>query len=427
MSFTTSHIFSLIHKEKERQQQGIELIASENYVSEKVLQAAGSILTNKYAEGYPHKRYYGGCEVVDEVEIAAIENAKKIFDCTYANVQPHSGSQANSSVLSALLQPHDTILGLDLSMGGHLTHGSPVNFSGRTYRSVFYGLKKTDFRIDYDDMEQKAIAEKPKVIICGASSYARDWDYKRIRYIADKVGAVVLADIAHTAGLIAKKLLNDPFDECHIITTTTHKTLRGPRGGMILMRKDFDNPLGLTFKKNNKLKPMSQLLDSAVFPGNQGGPLMHIIAAKAVAFSEILTESFTQYAKQVITNAQTLASSLQAKGFTVVSGGTDNHIILVNTLNKGINGKEAEHLLGKVDITVNKNMIPFDENPPTITSGIRLGSPAITSRGLKEKEIQQVAHFIDQAISNKDDEQQLARIQKEVNAFMYPFPIHPLG
>lgn len=422
---SSSLVFDLIEKEKQRQKRGIELIASENYVSQQVLDAAGSILTNKYAEGYPSKRYYGGCEVVDEIEQFTINQAKKIFDCEYANVQPHSGSQANASVLSALLQPHDPILGLDLSMGGHLTHGSPVSFSGKLYRSFFYTLRKEDFRVDYEQMEAVALKEKPKVIICGGSSYPRDWDYKRIRAIADQVGAIVLADISHTAGLIAKKLLNDPFEYCQIVTTTTHKTLRGPRGGMILMRKNFDNPLGLTFKKNDKLKPMGDLLDSAVFPGNQGGPLMHIIAAKGVAFSEILTDSFTAYAKQIIANAQHLVEELKKLDFNIVSGGTDNHIVLIDLQNKNITGKQAENLLGEVDITVNKNMIPFDPQLPTVTSGIRLGTPAITSRGLGKNEIPLIAKYIHETIEYRGDAQRLEHIKSQINQLMNSFSIYP--
>ncbi len=417
-------IFDLIQKELERQRHGIELIASENFTSLQVMQAMGTVLTNKYAEGYPGRRYYGGCEVVDQVEQLAIDRLKKIFNCEYANVQPHSGAQANASLLLAILQPGDTILGLDLSMGGHLTHGSPVNFSGKLYRPVFYGVKKEDGRVDYDMMEKVARAEKPKVIICGASAYSRDWDYARIRKIADEVGAFVMCDMAHPAGLIAKGLLNSPFDHCHFVTSTTHKTLRGPRGGIILMKKDFDNPFGLKDVKGN-IRPMSNLLDMAVFPGTQGGPLEHVIAAKAVAFGEILSDDFTTYAKQVITNAQAMAKVFLEKGYDIVSGGTDNHLLLIDLRNKNISGKKAEIALGKADITVNKNMVPFDDKSAFITSGIRVGVPAVTSRGMKESHMRTVVEMMDKALVNAENEAALATLKGEVNSFMKQFPLYP--
>ncbi len=374
-------LFNLIQKELDRQQRGLELIASENFTSQQVMQAMGSVLTNKYAEGYPGRRYYGGCEVVDEVEQLAIDRAKKIFNVEYANVQPHSGAQANAAVMLALLQPGDAILGLDLSMGGHLTHGSPVNFSGKLYQANFYGVKKEDGLVDYEMLEKVALEKKPKLIICGASAYSRDWDYARIRAIANKINAFVLADISHPAGLIAKRLLNDPFEHCHIVTSTTHKTLRGPRGGIILMKKDGDNPFGLKDAKGN-IRPMSNLLDMAVFPGTQGGPLEHVIAAKAVAFGEILTDDFTVYAQQIIQNAKAMEKAFMAKDYYLVSGGTSNHLLLIDLRNKNISGKKAEQALGKADITVNKNMVPFDDKSPFITSGIRVGVPAITTRGM---------------------------------------------
>ena len=420
-------IFDLIQKELERQRHGIELIASENFTSLQVMQAMGTVLTNKYAEGYPGRRYYGGCEIVDQVEQLAIDRLKKIFNCEYANVQPHSGAQANASLLLALIQPGDTILGLDLSMGGHLTHGSPVNFSGKLYRPVFYGVKKEDGRVDYDMMEKVARAEKPKVIICGASAYSRDWDYARIRKIADEVGAFVMCDMAHPAGLIAKGLLNSPFDHCHFVTSTTHKTLRGPRGGIILMKKDFDNPFGLKDVKGN-IRPMSNLIDMAVFPGTQGGPLEHVIAAKAVAFGEILSDDFTVYAKQVIANAQAMSKVFLEKGYNIVSGGTDNHLLLIDLRNKNISGKKGEIALGKADITVNKNMVPFDDKSAFITSGIRVGVPAVTSRGMKESHMRTVVDMIDKALMNAEDEAVLSALKGEVNSFMKQFPLyHELG
>jgi len=417
-------IFDLIQKELERQRYGIELIASENFTSLQVMQAMGTVLTNKYAEGYPGRRYYGGCEIVDQVEQLAIDRLKKIFNCEYANVQPHSGAQANASLLLALIQPGDTILGLDLSMGGHLTHGSPVNFSGKLYRPVFYGVKKEDGRVDYDMMEKVARAEKPKVIICGASAYSRDWDYARIRKIADEVGAFVMCDMAHPAGLIAKGLLNSPFDHCHFVTSTTHKTLRGPRGGIILMKKDFDNPFGLKDVKGN-IRPMSNLIDMAVFPGTQGGPLEHVIAAKAVAFGEILSDDFTVYAKQVIANAQAMSKVFLEKGYDIVSGGTDNHLLLIDLRNKNISGKKGEIALGKADITVNKNMVPFDDKSAFITSGIRVGVPAITSRGMKESHMRTVVDMIDKALLHAEDEAVLSALKGEVNSFMKQFPLYP--
>jgi glycine hydroxymethyltransferase len=417
-------VFDLIHKELERQRHGIELIASENFTSIQVMQAMGNVMTNKYAEGYPGRRYYGGCEIVDQSEQLAIDRLKQIFDCEYANVQPHSGAQANAAVCLAVLQPGDKILGLDLSMGGHLTHGSPVNFSGKLYKPHFYGVKKEDGRVDYDGMEKVALAEKPKMIICGASAYSRDWDYPRIRQIADKVGALVMCDMAHPAGLIAKQLLNSPFDDCHFVTSTTHKTLRGPRGGIIMMKKDFDNPFGLKDNKGN-IRPMSNLMDMAVFPGIQGGPLEHVIAAKAVSFGEILTNEFTDYAKQIIVNAQAMSACFTKKGYDIVSGGTDNHLLLIDLRNKNISGKKAEIALGKADITVNKNMVPFDDKSAFVTSGIRVGVPAITTRGMKVEHMSGLVDFIDEAIRNAEDEAVLGDIRKKINAHMKAFPLYP--
>ena len=384
----------------------------------------GNVMTNKYAEGYPGRRYYGGCEIVDQTEQLAIDRLKQIFNCEYANVQPHSGAQANYSLMLSILQPGDTILGLDLSMGGHLTHGSPVNFSGKLYRPVFYGVKKEDGRVDYEQMEQVAQKEKPKLIICGASAYSRDWDYPRIRKIADGVGAFVMCDMAHPAGLIAKKLLSSPFEDCHFVTSTTHKTLRGPRGGIILMKKDFENPFGLKDVKGN-IRMMSNLVDMAVFPGAQGGPLEHIIASKAIAFGEILTDEFTSYAKQVILNAQSMADAFLKKGYHIVSGGTDNHLLLIDLRNKNISGKKAEAALGKADITVNKNMVPFDDKSAFITSGIRVGVPAVTSRCMKEKDMSPIVEFIDHALMNTENDIQLSSVRKEVNGFMQKFPLYP--
>ena len=385
-------IFDLIKKELERQRGGLELIASENFTSMQVMQAMGNVMTNKYAEGYPGKRYYGGCEVVDKSEQLAIDRAKQIFGVNYVNVQPHSGAQANTAIFIACLQPGDTILGLDLSMGGHLTHGSPVNFSGKMYQAVHYGVSKETGLVDYDMMEAQALQHHPKMIICGASAYSRDWDYARIRAIADKVNALVIADIAHPAGLIAKGLLKSPFDHCHFVTSTTHKTLRGPRGGIIMMKNDFENPWGIKGPKG-EIRMMSQLLDLSVFPGVQGGPLEHVIAAKAVSFYEILQPEFLDYGKQVMQNAQTLAHAFLEKGYNIVSSGTDNHLLLIDLRNKGISGKKAENTLVRADITLNKNMVPFDDKSPFITSGIRVGVPAITTRGLKESNMQQVANW----------------------------------
>lgn len=415
-------IFDLIQKEKERQLEGIELIASENFVSEQVMEAMGSILTNKYAEGLPGKRYYGGCEIVDQVENLAIERLKKLFNCTWANVQPHAGSQANYAVTLACLEPGDKILGFDLSHGGHLTHGSPVNFSGKRFTNFFYGVKKETGYVDYDQMEEIALRERPKLLICGASAYSRDWDYARIRSIADKCGAIILADISHPAGLIAAGLLNDPFDHCHIITTTTHKTLRGPRGGVIMLRHDFDNPWGITLK-NGTLRKMSSLLDSAVFPGSQGGPLEHVIAAKAVAFEEANSEGYKTYMKQVVANARKMAAIFMEKGYHIISGGTDNHSMLIDLRSKGLNGKDAENALGEAGITVNKNMVPFDTESPFVTSGIRVGTAAITTRGIKEDKIERIVDLIDRALMNKDNEEVLKRTKQEVHSLMSGLPL----
>ncbi|WP_347374413.1 serine hydroxymethyltransferase [Aequorivita sp. Q41] len=415
-------IFELIEDEKQRQLNGLELIASENFVSNQVLEAAGSVLTNKYAEGYPGKRYYGGCEVVDEVEQIAIDRAKALFGAEYANVQPHSGSQANTAVFAACLKPGDKFLGFDLSHGGHLTHGSPVNFSGRLYEPVFYGVDEKTGRIDYDKVEAIAIKEKPKMIIAGASAYSRELDYKRFREIADKIGAILFADIAHPAGLIAKGIIADPLPHCHIVTTTTHKTLRGPRGGMILMGKDFENPFGQKLKNGN-LKKMSSLLDSAIFPGNQGGPLEHIIAAKAVAFGEALTDNFLHYMVQVKKNAAVMAEKFVEKGYHIISGGTDNHMMLIDMRNKNISGKEAEEALGKADITVNKNMVPFDDKSPFVTSGIRVGTAAVTTRGLVEKDMEKIVDLIDEVIMNHGDDAKLESIAEKVNEMMSGLPL----
>src|SRR5580692_7858698 len=417
-------VFDLIDKELARQRHGIELIASENFTSLAVMQAMGTVLTNKYAEGYPGRRFYGGCEIVDQVEQLAIDRLKQVFNCEYANVQPHSGAQANASLLLAVLQPGDTILGLDLSMGGHLTHGSPVNFSGKLYRPVSYGVKRETGLLDYEMMESVAKKEKPKLIICGASAYSRDWDYKRIRAIADGVGAFVMCDMAHPAGLIAKGLLNSPFEDCHFVTSTTHKTLRGPRGGIILIKKDFDNPFGLKDVKGN-IRPMSNLVDMAVFPGTQGGPLEHVIAAKAVSFAEILSDEFTVYAKQIIANAQAMAKVFVDKGYNIVSGGTDNHLLLIDLRNKNISGKKAEIALGKAEITVNKNMVLYDDKTAFITSGIRVGVPAVTTRGMKEGHMATVVEMIDKALVNAENEDVLAKLKGDVNEFMKGFPLYP--
>ena len=415
-------IFNLITKEKKRQTIGLELIASENYVSESVMNAMGSVLTNKYAEGLPGKRYYGGCEIVDKVEQLAIDRAKQLFNAEWVNVQPHSGAQANAAVMLAILKPGDKILGFDLSHGGHLTHGSPVNFSGKLYVPSFYGVEPKTGRIDFNKIEAIAIKEKPKLIICGASSYSRDWDYKKLRKVADKVGALLLADISHPSGLIARGLMNDPLPYCHIVTTTTHKTLRGPRGGMIMMGKDFANPWGEKTPKG-EVKMMSQLLDSAVFPGTQGGPLEHVIAAKAVAFGEALEDSYMNYCIQLMKNAKLMAQCFVDKGYKVISGGTDNHCMLIDLRSKNLTGKLAETTLVKADITVNKNMVPFDDKSPFVTSGIRIGTAAITTRGIKEKQIPKIVKLIDKVLMNSDNEKVIAEVKKEVNKLMKDYPL----
>lgn len=415
-------IFELIQAEKDRQINGIELIASENFVSDQVMEAAGSVLTNKYAEGYPGKRYYGGCEVVDEVEQIAIDRAKTLFGADYANVQPHSGSQANTAVFHAILNPGDKILGFDLSHGGHLTHGSPVNFSGKLYKPSFYGVEKETGVLNYNTISNIAEKEKPQLIIAGASAYSRDIDFKKFREIADNVGALLLADISHPSGLIAKGILNDPIPHCHVVTTTTHKTLRGPRGGMILMGNDFENPFGQKLKNGN-LKMMSSLFDGGVFPGNQGGPLEHIIAAKAIAFGEALSDEFMHYILQVKKNAAAMAKAFVAKDYYIISGGTDNHMMLIDLRNKNITGKEAEAALGKADITVNKNMVPFDDKSPFVTSGIRVGTAAITTRGLKETDMETIVGYIDEAITNFQDEAKLEAIADKVNEMMSSRPL----
>jgi len=416
-------IFDLIGKEEDRQKRGIELIASENFTSKQVMEAAGSVLTNKYAEGLPNKRYYGGCEVVDEIEQIAIDRAKELFGATWANVQPHSGAQANAAVFLACLNAGDPILGFDLSHGGHLTHGSPVNFSGKLYDPHFYGVEKETGLIDYEKVAVKAREVQPKLLICGASAYSRDWDYARLREIADEVGAILLADISHPSGLIAKGLLNDPLDFCHIVTTTTHKTLRGPRGGLILMREDFDNPFGLKTPKG-ELRKMSSLLDSGVFPGTQGGPLEHIIAAKAVAFQEALSDEYMHYILQVKKNAAVMADAFVEKGYQIISGGTDNHLMLIDLRNKELSGKIAEETLGRVDITINKNMVPFDTRSPFVTSGMRIGTAAVTTRGLKEADMLKIVELIDKSLQNHDNEGELLAIKKEVNDWMVQFPLY---
>lgn len=416
-------VFDLIGKELERQRRGIELIASENFTSLQVMQAMGSVLTNKYAEGYPGRRYYGGCEIVDQTEQLAIDRLKQIFGVEYANVQPHSGAQANAALMLAILQPGDAILGLDLSMGGHLTHGSPVNFSGKLYQANFYTVKKETGLIDYEELEAKARNIQPKLIICGASAYSRDIDYKRIRAVADEVGAFVMADIAHPAGLIAKGLLSSPFNDCHFVTSTTHKTLRGPRGGVIMMAKDFENPFGLKDVKGN-IRMMSNLIDMAVFPGTQGGPLEHVVAAKAVAFGEILTNEFTVYAKQVQSNAQAMAAQFMNRDYNIISGGTDNHLMLIDLRNKNISGKKAENVLGEADITANKNMVPYDDKSAFVTSGIRFGVAAITTRGMKETDMAFVVDVIDRTLMSADSADKLASIKNEVNEFMKRFPLY---
>jgi glycine hydroxymethyltransferase len=417
-------VFDIIAKELNRQRQGIELIASENFTSLQVMQAMGNVMTNKYAEGYPGRRYYGGCEFVDETEQLAIDRIKQVFNCEYANVQPHSGAQANAALMLAVLKPGDKILGLDLSMGGHLTHGSPVNFSGKIYQPFFYGVKKDDGLVDYEQLEEVARREKPTMIICGASAYSRDWDYARIRKVADEIGAFVLADIAHPAGLIAKGLLASPFEHCHYVTSTTHKTLRGPRGGIILMGKDFENPMGLKDLKGNT-RMMSNLIDMAVFPGTQGGPLEHVIAAKAIAFGEILTDEFTQYQKQVQLNAQAMAKALVDKEYNIISGGTDNHLMLIDLRNKNITGKKAQETLDKAHITLNKNAVPYDDKSPFVTSGIRVGVPAITTRGMNEAHMQTVVDLIDKVLMNIDDSSVVNKVAGEVHEFMNQFPLYP--
>jgi glycine hydroxymethyltransferase len=417
-------VFDIIKKELQRQRQGIELIASENFTSLQVMQAMGNVMTNKYAEGYPGRRYYGGCEFVDQTEQLAIDRIKQVFNCAYANVQPHSGAQANEAVCFAVLKPGDKILGLDLSMGGHLTHGSPVNFSGKLYHALSYGVKKETGLVDYESLEETARKEKPKMIICGASAYSRDWDYARIRKVADEVGAFVMADIAHPAGLIAKGLLADPFEHCHFVTSTTHKTLRGPRGGIILMGKDFENPFGVKDPKGNT-RMMSHLIDMAIFPGIQGGPLEHVIAAKAIAFGEILDESYTKYAHQIQKNAQAMAKAFVAKDYGIISSGTDNHLMLIDLRNKNITGKKAQETLDRAHITLNKNAVPFDDKSPFVTSGIRIGVPAVTTRGMMEEHMQTVVNFVDKVLMNIDDENVVKKTADEVHSFMEQFPLYP--
>ena len=417
-------VFDIINQELARQRRGIELIASENFTSLQVMQAMGGVMTNKYAEGYPGRRYYGGCEIVDKTEQLAIDRLKEIFGLEYANVQPHSGAQANAAVMLAILQPGDAILGLDLSMGGHLTHGSGVNFSGKTYAPHFYGVVKETGLIDYEMLESQARTHKPKLIICGASAYSRDWDYARIRKVADEVGAFVLADIAHPAGLIAKGLLSSPFDHCHFVTSTTHKTLRGPRGGVIMMKKDGENTLGLKDVKGN-LRLWSNVIDMAVFPGTQGGPLEHVIAAKAIAFGEILTDEFLVYQQQVQKNAQAMAKNFTDKGYQIISGGTDNHLMLIDLRNKNISGKKAEQVLGHADITANKNMVPYDDKSAFVTSGIRFGVAAVTTRGMVESDMSFVVNAIDKALMNPDDAALLEKLKGEVNEFMSQFVLYP--
>ncbi|MCO6500928.1 MAG: serine hydroxymethyltransferase [Vicingus serpentipes] len=423
---TDKEIFDLIAQEAVRQKEGVELIASENYVSDEVMKAMGSVLTNKYAEGLPHKRYYGGCEVVDKVEDLARDRAKELFNAEWVNVQPHSGAQANAAVMLGVLNAGDKILGFDLSHGGHLTHGSPVNFSGKLYKTSFYGVQKETGQVDFNEIEKIAIKEKPQLIIAGASAYSRDWDYKKMREIADKVGALLMADISHPSGLIARGLLNDPLPHCHIVTTTTHKTLRGPRGGMIMMGKDFENPWGLKTPKG-ATKMMSQILDGAVFPGTQGGPLEHVIAAKAVAFREALSDEYMDYCIQVKKNAKVMAEELTKRGYGVISGGTDNHSMLIDLRSKDITGKDAENLLVSADITTNKNMVPFDDKSPFVTSGIRVGTAAITTRGIKEAEVVKIVDLLDRVISNRDNEAAIKEVKKEVNALMNQYPLFQLS
>lgn len=416
-------VFDIIYKELERQRNGIELIASENFTSLQVMQAMGNVMTNKYAEGYPGRRYYGGCEFVDETETLAINRIKQVFNCEYANVQPHSGAQANAALMLAVLKPGDKILGLDLSMGGHLTHGSPVNFSGKIYEPHFYGVHRDSGMVNYEQLEEVAKKEKPKMIICGASAYSREWDYARIRAVADEIGAFVMADIAHPAGLIAKGLLASPFEHCHFVTSTTHKTLRGPRGGIILMGKDFENPFGIKDPKGNT-RMMSHLLDMAVFPGTQGGPLEHVIAAKAIAFGEILTDEFTQYAKQVKSNAQAMAKAFTNRGYNIISNGTDNHLMLIDLRNKNLTGKKAQETLDRAHITLNKNAVPYDDKSPFVTSGIRVGVPAITTRGLKESDMESVVAMLDKVLMNIDNNDVVDEVRAEVKKMMNEFPLY---
>ncbi|MEX2230791.1 MAG: serine hydroxymethyltransferase [Cyclobacteriaceae bacterium] len=416
-------IFDLIEKEKERQQNGIELIASENFTSQQVLKAMGTVLTNKYAEGLPGRRYYGGCEVVDEIEQLAIDRAKELFGAEWANVQPHSGAQANAAVMLACLKPGDKILGFDLSHGGHLTHGSAVNFSGKLYQPVFYGVEESTGTIDFDKLIQTAEREKPKLIICGASAYSRDWDYQKLREAADSVGAILMADIAHPAGLIARGLLNDPMGYCHVVTTTTHKTLRGPRGGMIMLGKNTDNPWGLKTPKG-EIRKLSSILDSGVFPGTQGGPLEHVIAAKAVSFMEALSDDYLEYVVQVARNAKAMAESFVERGYKIISGGTDNHLMLIDLRSKRLTGKQAEEALIQADITINKNMVPFDTQSPFVTSGMRIGTPAVTTRGMMEKDVKKVVEFIDEALQKPEDPKHLKSVKRKVNRFVEKFPLY---
>ena len=418
-----TQVFDLINRELHRQESGIELIASENFTSKQVMEAAGSVLTNKYAEGLPGKRYYGGCEVVDEIEQLAIDRIKELFGATWANVQPHSGAQANTAVFLACLNPGDKIMGFNLAHGGHLTHGSPVNISGKYFQPIFYGVEPETGLIDWDKVEETALRERPKLLICGASAYSRDWDYVRLRAIADQIGALLMADISHPAGLIAKGLLNDPLEHCHIVTTTTHKTLRGPRGGLIMMRNDFENPYGITTPKG-QLRTMSSLLDSGVFPGTQGGPLEHIIAAKAVAFGEALSDEYYNYAVQVKKNAQAMAKAFVDRGYTIISGGTDNHLMLIDLRSKDLTGKLAENTLIKADITINKNMVPFDDKSPMVTSGMRVGTAAMTTRGLVETDMERIVDLIDVVLMNHDNDTKLAQVKQEVNAWMKQFPLY---
>lgn len=418
-----TQVFDLIQQELHRQESGIELIASENFTSKQVMEAAGSVLTNKYAEGLPGKRYYGGCEVVDEIEQIAIDRVKELFGATWANVQPHSGAQANTAVFLACLNPGDKIMGFNLSHGGHLTHGSPVNISGKYFQPVFYGVEPDSGLIDWDKVEETAVRERPKLLICGASAYSRDWDYIRLRAIADQVGALLMADISHPAGLIAKGLLNDPMEHCHIVTTTTHKTLRGPRGGLIMMRNDFENPFGITTQKGT-VRTMSSLLDSGVFPGTQGGPLEHIIAAKAIAFGEALSEEYYNYAVQVKENAQAMAKAFVDKGYSIISGGTDNHLMLIDLRSKDLSGKLAENTLIKADITINKNMVPFDDKSPMVTSGMRVGTAAMTTRGLVENDMVRIVDLIDEVLMNHDNDAKLAAVKQEVNSWMAQVPLY---